>query len=575
MHASHAMYYRQKREETSESSFHIHMWMINKLLVQARRNSDKRSLTNYIIASCYQRMLTRLDYRTSESYLKAFTTLTTIDYTEQPHAEQPHTTQHDITRRSEFANDQSFLTNLNRYMPLLDLRSKIPNLALKAKHPDRVDQLYTKETCTEFHLLLCELLERFSDGLKELHNLRGHETDPEEIVEVLNSITLNGSLVRSMIKGGAIKKHLQVIENFLPDMPFGNQTEGDVGDEPEVDDVDDVDELDEVADLDSGEQEALVEAQLLPKWKRCRVWLELLMIHFDSAQILVGFLKRYDPDINLDIKVLTLPLPPSDMLTWRELLKDIGPPLSLDGIMNFLEPDIESESVTDVSNKETQGPTTKTVLRDSSIKSESITGEKGMEGPAAERIRKTKGSTAGDATGKKGKERPAAKAVLQDSEVDSGKMRGPTGEDVLRLVMALSKIPQVTANLKVFADAVDEVCAQLKAVTNCSSPLAAAYTSKIVKRLQSFKDMWIYTSQDDSTGVLAKIAREIRTLRDNGRFHEALRKGSPLDTGTGCKGACHCEAALAAFCCLHPEWGKFVSRLFPCRTQMYLMRFII
>ena len=468
-------------------------------------------------------MLTRLNYRTSESVLNSLKTLTVFDYSEKPYN----------ARDSEIESDRGFLARLDLYMPILDLRTKIPNLALRAKSPDLpIDQLYNKETFIEFHLLLSELLGRFSGGLKALHNSRA-EPDTDKVIKMLNSIALLGSLLQSMIKGAAIKKHLQVIENFLPDRPNGTKTEGhDKGNDKGNDKGDDEGDKD---NKEGSKPEA--EARPLPRWKRCSKSLELLVTHFDSAQVLIGFFKPFGPNLNIDIKVLSQPLPDRELFIWQDLLKEIGPPLTIDEIITFLKAVPDDSDV----NK-TEVPATETVLQDSKGKSKSI--------------------------------EETTETVSRGSEGESEfiEERKPTAEDVLMSVRALIKIPQVTENLEVFANAVDEAIFQLKMVTNCSSPLSRRYTPSIIKRLENLKGMWVYTNQHDTNKDLMRVIREVKTLRDNALLQEALEDGTPLSTGDVCyRGTHHCEAGITAYCCLHPEWGKFVSRLFPCRTRMFLM----
>src|SRR6266508_4467896 len=86
---------RPNRDEMLDKSFYIHIWMINKLLEQARVKSDSCSFFLYVIASCYLKMLIRMDYCTSETICDTLKNVSTFDFSEQLHN----------TRQSEAEND--------------------------------------------------------------------------------------------------------------------------------------------------------------------------------------------------------------------------------------------------------------------------------------------------------------------------------------------------------------------------------------------------------------------------------------------------------------------------------------
>ena len=72
---------RSDLERTRKQSFETHIWMLTRLI--ERSGSDTRSLSGYVIATCYERMLMRLNYRTSESYLSALKKLPRFDFPEE------------------------------------------------------------------------------------------------------------------------------------------------------------------------------------------------------------------------------------------------------------------------------------------------------------------------------------------------------------------------------------------------------------------------------------------------------------------------------------------------------------
>jgi hypothetical protein len=202
---------------------------------------------------------------------------------------------------SETSNDQVFLSKL---LPDIEplLVNKIPNLMMEGRHPHN---LYTKETCTEFHLLLCELLEKFAEYLNDIQALQTQTSIVTVLVlDKLNLILRVGTTLRLMVRGAAIKKHLKVIENFLPDrLDLVKQKEGGGRDE------DDKDREDE-------EFVALHSNKPLPRWKTCIDWLELMVIHFDAIQVLICFVgHRSNKTIN--IAILSQCPPDARMLSWR------------------------------------------------------------------------------------------------------------------------------------------------------------------------------------------------------------------------------------------------------------------
>ena len=767
---------RPNRDEMLDKSFYTHIWMINKLLEQARVKSGSRPFLLYVIASCYLKMLIRMDYRTSETICNTLKNLSTFDFSNQLHK----------SRQSEKENDCTFLSTFLRYKPLLNLQTDAPNLTHRAETLPRQHDFYTKETCLEFHLLLSELLGRLHGALNILNSSRGN-VGVDEILVQLESIGRLGYLIRLMVKGTAIKKHLKVIEDYLPDRPAPlsqavKQEEGDGGNDSDSDgdDNDDNDndndndntEGDENSiELDGNDAEALHRAQPLPKWQIWSDWLEVMVIHFDSTQILDGFINLHDPNLKLDIKVLSQPLPDNHLLNWRELLPLIAPLSVANDLIRFLEPEVKPEviekrptpedvsrlvndlgkipqvaenvvvftkavdhiipqmealinysapwseaSVTSMVDKlnslkgtwihTTRGDLVKEITRISKkvgilTKCPAATAEDiirlvsdlgkiprveenvvvfanavdhlipqmktltNYSVPWSEasimsmvdtldslkdtwirtsqddlikkitRISKkigilTKGAapTAEDVSGltkdlgkiPRVEENVAVftnavdhiisqletlttpipwsetfitsivnkldilkgtwmltsqdnliKETAQIAERIRTLTKRPTAEDLGRMVKNLGTIRQVEENVVVFVNSVDHIVSQMAALTNCSSPWSEVFITSIVRKLNSFKDMWIYTTQDDSIKEITKIAEMIRTLRDNAKLFHALGTSEPLSTGTGFKGSCHCEKGLAAFCCADEKWGHFVSHLFLRPTQIVLM----
>ena len=307
------MYCRLKPEET-EQSFITHIWMIHKLL--PRKNPRLFSL--YIIAACYPKVLRRLEFCTSQSYLTSLKKIQTFIFSEQSYEAMD----------SKKECDLDFLSHLEEIEPLLEIN--IPKLM--DKNSGRQHNIYTEETCTEFHQLLCVLLEKFFKCLKDLKVL---QKDPKriakDIVNQLDLIARIGITLRSMVRGAAIKKHLQVIDKFLPDRTDLVQQGGRDGEEE---------------DPDFPNKPLWQPGKPLLKWKTCGNWLELLVAHFDAIQVLARFVKSHESNsnFNLDIKVLSQDGPDARMLPWKELLASEKyfperPGPSAQDLINFLDPE--------------------------------------------------------------------------------------------------------------------------------------------------------------------------------------------------------------------------------------------
>jgi hypothetical protein len=72
------------------------------------------------------------------------------------------------------------------------------------------------------------------------------------------------------------------------------------------------------------------------------------------------------------------------------------------------------------------------------------------------------------------------------------------------------------------------------------------------------------------------ITGMITTLADNAsRLKRMLEKGSPLDTGTGFTGSCHCEVCVASSCIfMETEWILSVRNCFHALLRSFLMRVV-
>jgi len=114
---------------------------------------------------------------------------------------------------NELEHDRLFLCE---HLPEVKthLGIEIPNLLRQVDSRD----FYTRETCNEFHLLLCRPLTLFLDALYDISKLREPVANLDcldKIYEQLDLITLFGLTLKSMIGGTTMKKHLRIITEFF------------------------------------------------------------------------------------------------------------------------------------------------------------------------------------------------------------------------------------------------------------------------------------------------------------------------------------------------------------------------
>lgn len=85
-----------------------------------------------------------------------------------------------------------------------------------------------------------------------------------------------------------------------------------------------------------------------------------------------------------------------------------------------------------------------------------------------------------------------------------------TTEDVIKLVDNLCKISQVEENVVVFADAVDHITPQMRTLSDYSVPWSDPSIISMIDALDSLKDTWIHTTQDDLIKEINRISKKIR-----------------------------------------------------------------
>jgi hypothetical protein len=295
-------------------SFSTHVWILKSLL-QLSRN-DLEILQLYVVAADFKKMLARMKHPVSTHYLACFHQLKSRNFAPNEEAATKHYDK----------NDQLFLDDIPILAKLAD--TKIPNLEKMAQAAkENLKEpfiLYNKDTCMEFHGLLCELLERFHKSLIELKDIQKSvkkrknseasqigESDRAHIQGHLEKVLALGRALRAIVRGSAIIKHLATIAPFLEvktgkSWPLAHESDVDVEFQPL---------MPYSTDDDTGE--------ILQPWKSFHDWLRLMVHHFDAIHVLDSHLRSLDTETSsttISIKILFPSLPDEKLLPWKDLL---------------------------------------------------------------------------------------------------------------------------------------------------------------------------------------------------------------------------------------------------------------
>jgi hypothetical protein len=514
------MYYRplqtSQEEMDSKNSFELHTWMIARFIETSRSGSPPdRSLSHYVIAACYEKMITRMEYRVSKSFRDTLKPDNLAKNFEFPGQIPPI--------KGSKSNDGHFIDFLCK-CNTLKLNTPIDNLVHHRK------DLYNKETYADFHSILSELLELFFKSLVELknihHGLVKETPSSEELIIIkaaIDSIAVVGTVLRLLVKSQAIKRCLHSIAKLLPDRAAGvkvddDEKDGDddkrVGDEDEwemgeeenglyrdhegEDGLEGDDESDAV-DLEEG-------STITGKSQACLKSLNLVVVYIDAILVLSKFVKaqKLESDFfKINIKILLLPCHRKNdesMLSWKTLLQHEKyfpgkPSPSAKHIVDFLE-----------------------VLSGArSQRSDQITT---VDQKSSKKVQKSKRNP-----------------VLTES----------SPEFVLWMLEDLRR-DAVGSKNDIFHVKIGKVASAMLTL-QYTLVGSAKYINLINNKLSLLATEGVYDDDDlEKMKEIDGIMNMLRTLADNTKLERMLQKGSALDTGIGFKGSLHCEACIAAHC---------------------------
>ena len=286
--------------------------MLKTLLGRSAR--DSKTLELYIFAVSFPKMCRRLnEHPLSNSYFNSLKEIKSKTFGFNV-ATTPPNRDSDVK-----VSDVLFVKILESLSSLTD----ITNLLKATPH-----NVYSEETCREFHMLLCALLAAFHTALNRLKTLQAErlkelkaktsqavQDDKEFLTKVrmeLDIVRVMASSLRVMISGAAIEKHLKNIAELLV---VNDEKLWSVTADSDEDDTDDT-------EFDTLKPYSMQHGKPLLVWQSYKDWLRLTVLYLDAADTLRRFISdRTKNDIDIDIKILAPYLPSKKMLSWKALLR--------------------------------------------------------------------------------------------------------------------------------------------------------------------------------------------------------------------------------------------------------------
>lgn len=305
-------------------------------------------------------------------------------------------------QQDEWRSDGLFLGSLHK----AGLKIKTPFLSRLAtdvkNHKRKPSELYTAETCNEFHEVLKALLAKFLLSMETLASLiNGPKGDPKppkiirpkvsratkrvkstsgsgpsesnppvpddipprEITEQMSTFLSQavwlGSCLFRIAHGSAIRLHLEAIEPELKSHHKHALTKLDPSTRSDIDKADEEELVDKADDeeLEAVQPNTIEDGAPVPLWKSHRDWLRLIFIQFQSSETVSSHVLDHPHSQPMDIRLV---VPPEDrlldekLLPWTTLLDKDSPffPTSAadtssmvrsnDSIIKFLSSGIET-----------------------------------------------------------------------------------------------------------------------------------------------------------------------------------------------------------------------------------------
>ena len=289
---SNVMYRRKETHGT-------HAWMLGKLA------GSFNFFQEYVVASCFEKMLSRMNNKLlSLPYFDAILNLPNFQFKET----------HLEPENKENQMEEMFREVLLKLADAKLINTPVTNLlAVMSEHSV---ELYTNDTCQEFHQLLCELLDRFRRCLENLKSLK----DPDRSVfdKAVRKVVCYGEALQVLAGGVTIQKHFQAIEDELT--VSHHKRERDVANQimtlPNVET-----KVDSDVELESVQPFAIRDGKALTMSKAVKDWLKLMVVQFDAIKIVATHYTQ-SKITKMTIKVIVPPKLDEEMLPWKDLLHD-------------------------------------------------------------------------------------------------------------------------------------------------------------------------------------------------------------------------------------------------------------
>jgi hypothetical protein len=282
----------------------------------------------YVVAKSFPKMVHRIEHERSWAFLEC---LTAVTFTYKPAPESP------------LPNplDETFFENLPKLASRCKLEIPFLLALARCQAKDR-PQLYSAETCEEFHTVLIEVLKHFHLALQHLNTFR-HPEGQASLESIVNDVLFYGLLLHTIVYGSMIESHLQGIADLLVLLynkhiqagPNKGSTDG--GEEAEEEDT----------ELAAVQPRTMQEDGPLTVWQSFRDWLRLMVSFFESARNLCDYVTHYCPS-SISVKVVAIPNPGQLMVPLYELPSKFFPSMetpAVPGDTETEEADIPEDSV--------------------------------------------------------------------------------------------------------------------------------------------------------------------------------------------------------------------------------------
>lgn len=308
-----------------------HLWVLSNLIFpeNSEPHTPLNTLLRYTVTTSHSKMQRRFEHAMSKLHLKSLGKVKDFPFNPELQLD---------TDRDKMTNDRALVAGFvsrTKTEPHM-ITSSIPNIQLFCEnlpHENEPFQLYTSETCTEFHILLVELLTKFYECLRKLGEIKkslalldngcdAFKVNCNDFKRRVGMTLALGHALLRIARGSAFEMHLQNIATLLEDhrdteisMPMSNlamEEEEDVEKEDEVLGEELLPVLSNITDL----------GEPMPLWKTYRDWMRLMVVHFDAAIILTRYSSSQTLPKIISVNILLTPRVDEACLSFTELLND-------------------------------------------------------------------------------------------------------------------------------------------------------------------------------------------------------------------------------------------------------------